>query len=221
MSFFNNNLPYIRKQKGISQKDLAKKIGVDQSTISLWEKGMDTTVENVIKVAEALNVPVPDFIGSDLRFDNAELINLNIERVKIPVLGTIKAGKPIEAQENIVDYVEIPKDWIKQNKNYYGLKINGNSMSPKYMPNDTVIFEQTNDFQYANNKDCCVMVNGDDATFKVFKIKEDGIRLIPLNIENDDGYLPTSYTKEEIENLPVKVIGIARVKISIISYTEE
>ena len=98
MSFFNNNLPYIRKQKGISQKDLAKKIGVDQSTISLWEKGMDTTVENVIKVAEALNVPVPDFIGSDLRFDNAELINLNIERVKIPVLGTIKAGKPIEAQ---------------------------------------------------------------------------------------------------------------------------
>ena len=123
MSFFNNNLPYIRKPKGISQKDLAKKIGVDQSTISLWEKGMDTTVENVIKVAEALNVPIPDFIGSDMRFDNAELIDINIERVKIPVLGTIKAGMPIEAQENIVDYVEIPKDWIKQNKNYYGLKI--------------------------------------------------------------------------------------------------
>ena len=221
MSFFNNNLPYIRKQKGISQKDLAKKIGVDQSTISLWEKGMDTTVENVIKVAEALNVPIPDFIGSDMRFDNAELIDINIERVKIPVLGTIKAGMPIEAQENIVDYVEIPKDLIKQNKNYYGLKINGNSMSPKYMPNDTVIFEQTNDFQYANNKDCCVMVNGYDATFKVFKLKEDGIRLIPLNIENDDGYLPTSYTKEEIENLPVRVIGIARVKISSINYTEE
>ena len=182
---------------------------------------MDTTVENVIKVAEALNVPIPDFIGSDMRFDNAELIDINIERVKIPVLGTIKAGMPIEAQENIVDYVEIPKDWIKQNKNYYGLKINGNSMSPKYMPNDTVIFEQTNDFQYANNKDCCVMVNGYDATFKVFKLKEDGIRLIPLNIENDDGYLPTSYTKEEIENLPVRVIGIARVKISSINYTEE
>ena len=221
MSFFNNNLPYIRKQKGISQKELANKIGVDQSTISLWEKGMDTTVENVIKVAEALNVPVPDFIGSDLRFDNGQLIDLNVERIKIPVLGVIKAGMPIEAQENIVDYVEIPKEWIKKNKNYYGLRINGNSMSPKYMPNDTVIFEQTDDIQYANNKDCCVMVNGNDATFKVFKLKEDGIRLIPLNIENDDGYLPTSYTMEEIERLPVRVIGIARVKISNISYIEE
>lgn len=221
MSFFNNNLPYIRKQKGISQKELANKIGVDQSTISLWEKGMDTTVENVIKVAEALNVPVPDFIGSDLRFDNGQLIDLNVERIKIPVLGVIKAGMPIEAQENIVDYVEIPKEWIKKNKNYYGLRISGNSMIPKYMPNDTVIFEQTDDIQYANNKDCCVMVNGNDATFKVFKLKEDGIRLIPLNIENDDGYLPTSYTMEEIERLPVRVIGIARVKISNISYIEE
>lgn len=67
---FNKNLSYIRKQKKLTQGELANKIGVDQSTISLWEKGMDLTVENAIKVAEALEVPIPDFLGRDLTKDN-------------------------------------------------------------------------------------------------------------------------------------------------------
>lgn len=66
-SYFKTNLKYIRNQKGISQKQLADKIGVDQSTISYWEKGMDVTVDNAVKVAEALNIPVPEFLGTDLR----------------------------------------------------------------------------------------------------------------------------------------------------------
>lgn len=66
-SYFKTNLKYIRNQKGISQKQLADKIGVDQSTISYWEKGMDVTVDNAVKVAEALNIPVPEFLGVDLR----------------------------------------------------------------------------------------------------------------------------------------------------------
>lgn len=68
-TYFNKNLPYIRKKRKISQLDLAKKIGVDQSTISLWENGMDITIDNAIKVANALNIPYPEFLGTDLTIE--------------------------------------------------------------------------------------------------------------------------------------------------------
>ena len=75
-----------------------------------------------------------------------------------------------------------------------------------------VIFEQSNDYQKANNKDCAVMVNGFDATFKNVTINEDGITLVPLNLNNQDHYSPTFYNKEQVEKLPVRIIGIAREK---------
>lgn len=208
MSYFNTNLPFIRKKKGISQLELAKKIGVDQSTVSLWEKGMDTTIDNACKVAEVLNISIPELLGKDLRFDNAEQLN-NEESIKIPIFGVITAGTPIEAQQNILDYVDIPVEMTKGDKKYYGLKIKGDSMYPKYLENDIVIFEQIDDYMKANKKDCAVMVNGYDATFKNVTITENSITLTPLNPLNADGYTPTTYTKEEIINLPVKIIGIA------------
>jgi SOS-response transcriptional repressor LexA len=85
-------------------------------------------------------------------------------------------------------------------------------MFPKYQEKDIVIFEQTNDYTIANKKDCAVMVNGFDATFKNITINEFGITLVPLNLNNTDNYQPTFYNKEQIEQLPVRIIGIAREK---------
>ena len=148
----------------------------------------------------------------DLMFDNAEMIDISSNTVMIPVLGTIKAGIPMEAQEDIIEYVDIPQDWTKGGKKFYGLKISGDSMYPKYVENDTVIFEQTEDYSIANNKDCAVMVNGFDATFKKVTINENGIMLTPFNLNNQEGYQPTFYSKEQAEKLPVKIVGIAREK---------
>ena len=132
--------------------------------------------------------------------------------MQIPVLGSIKAGIAIEAQQDILEYVDIPKDWMKGNKEFYGLKISGDSMYPKYNENDIVIFEHTEDYILANNKDCAVMVNGFDATFKNVTITENGITLVPFNLNNSDGYKPTFYSKEHISELPVRIVGIAREK---------
>lgn len=71
-TYFNKNLKYIRKMKNMSQKELAKKIGVDQSTVSYWEQGMDVTIENALKVAEVLNVPFPEFLGTDMTISKNE-----------------------------------------------------------------------------------------------------------------------------------------------------
>jgi len=200
-----------RLSKNINQEELAEYLGVSIQSISRYELGDRKTDNDVLfKLADYFNVSINDFFPP-LSFDNATPIDIS-DSVQIPVLGTIKAGIAIEAQEDILEYIDIPKEWIKGDKRFYGVKISGDSMAPKYNENDIVIFEQIDDYTLANNKDCAVMVNGYDATFKYITISDNGITLVPLNINNQDNYVPTFYSKEQIESLPVRIIGIAREK---------
>lgn len=208
-NLFSKNLKYLRKVKNISQNKLSEMVGVNQTTIGRWENNEITpSIDNVEEIAKVLNVKLPDLLIKDLSFDNADVIDLDIDVVTIPVLGTIKAGMPIEAQEEILEYIEIPKKWTIGGKKFYGLKISGDSMFPKYQENDIVIFEQNEDKEQFNNKDCAVMVNGDDATFKQVLLNDNGLVLRPYN----NAYDIMMYSNEQIEKLPIKIIGIAREK---------
>lgn len=211
-----------RKKKGYSLEELANKLGNIVTRQSLYryennEARMKNSIfkkiclaldENPAEVREEINNRFLNYID----FDNATLIDVDSDTIQIPVLGTIKAGIAIEAQQDILEYIDIPKSWLKGGKSFYGLKISGDSMQPKYNEKDIVIFEHTEDYTIANNKDCAVMVNGFDATFKNVTLNENGITLIPYNPNNSDHYQPTFYNKEQISNLPVKIIGIAREK---------
>lgn len=213
--YFSTNLKHLREQKGLSQNKLGNMIGVNQTTIARWEDDNRVpTIDNAIDVANALDVPLPDLLGKDLRFDNATYMKPIVDddnMVQIPVLGIIKAGIPIEAQQDILEYIEIPKMWLRGGKQFYGLKISGDSMFPKYQENDIVVFEdsRTYDSDLANNKDCAVMVNGDDATFKKVLLSDNGITLVPYNT---GAYDIKMYTNEDIEKKPIRIIGIAREK---------
>lgn len=104
----------------------------------------------------------------------------------------------------MVDYEEIPTNWLTGNKEYFALKIKGDSMQPFYNTGDTVIFQKTNDCE--NGSHCAVMVNGDDVTFKKIIKNEMGIILEPLNKD----YEPILYSNEQIKELPVNIIGVAK-----------
>lgn len=209
-----------RIEKGYSLEEVANRLNNIITRQSLYRyENNDARMKNNIfkKICLALNEnpsdvwnEINDRFINDLSFDNGIVIDINNETIQIPVLGTIKAGLPIEAQEDILEYVEIPKKWTLGGKEFYGLQISGDSMYPKYNTNDIVIFEKTEDYAIANKKDCAVMVNGYDATFKNVTISENGINLVPFNPNNSDNYQPTFYSKQEIEQLPVKIIGIAR-----------
>ena len=61
------NLQRIRKEKGMSQKELADALGVTQGTVSAWESGRwDPTVENLRAVAKVLGVTVDELIAEPL-----------------------------------------------------------------------------------------------------------------------------------------------------------
>lgn len=219
MNYIGN---FIRKYRGdMSLRDFAEKCGISHTHLDSIEKGIDprtgkpvsVTVETLKKIANAMGMTINDLLIQsgdvkieDLQFDNANIVDVPSNTVKIPVLGVIKAGIPIEAQQDIIDYVEIPKDWTKGGKEYYGLKISGDSMYPKYDNDDIVIFLKTN--EVISGKDCAVMVNGFDATFKKVLFQNDSIILQPYN----SNYQVQMFNKEQIEQLPVKVIGIAKEK---------
>lgn len=208
--FLSSNIKYLRILNKKTQEEVGEICNKTNTAVSNWEKGIrEPDAVDLSALSNYFNISIDDLMLKDLRFDNAEIVDISSDTIQIPVLGTIKAGVAIEAQEDIIEYVDIPKEWTKGNKQYYGLQISGDSMFPKYQEKDIVIFLQTNDYQNANKKDCAIMVNGFDATFKNITITETGISLVPLNINNSDNYQPTFYNKEQIEQLPVKIIGVA------------
>lgn len=211
--YIGNKIRNLREQRNLTQEEIAEYLNTTPQTISRYEIGDRKTNQDILfKLAEYFKVSINDFFPP-LSFDNASIADISSDNtIQIPVLGSIKAGTPIEAQEDILEYVDIPTEWTKGGKLYYGLKISGDSMYPKYNENDTVIFEHIEDFVSAQKKDCAVMVNGFDATFKNVTITENGITLVPLNINNSDNYQPTFYDNEQINSLPVKIVGIAREK---------
>lgn len=202
-----SNIKYLREKKGLDQQQLSEILNVPRSTLACWENNIRTPkLEQIIKIAEYFKTDL-DIIYAN--FDNASPIDINPDNkyIKIPVLGVIKAGIPIEAQQDILEYIDVPKSWTKGGKELFGLRISGDSMFPKYNEGDTVVFEKNNDFETANNKDVAIMINGDDATFKKLLINTEGITLVPYNT---GAYELMMYSNKDIEEKPIRIIGIAR-----------
>ena len=135
--------------------------------------------------------------------EDSEPYYTNNNTIKIPVVGTVAAGEPILAEQNIIDYEELPAEEFKDGE-YFGLKIKGDSMFPRILEGDVVIVRQQNDCD--NGKVAVVLINGDEATVKQIKKTESGLMLIPYNKKYD----PMFFTKEEIETKPVRIIGVVR-----------
>ena len=79
--FLNKNIKHLRNIKGISQQDLADKVGIDRSTISRIENNeIETTIDNALKISDVLDVPIDDLLNKDLTndanysFDKFELL---------------------------------------------------------------------------------------------------------------------------------------------------
>jgi len=208
-NYFMKNIKYVREKRGLSQSKLAEMIDVNQTTIARWEdENRIPTIDKAIQVSSILNIPLDILVGKNLQIDNVEPVNIDSNIIKIPVFGTIKAGIPIESQSDIIEYVEIPKIWTRGGKKFYGLKISGDSMFPKYNEDDIVIFEQNDDTTLYHGKDVAIMINGTESTFKKLLVNEQGIVLQPYNT----GYDIMMFSKEDVEQLPIKVVGIAREK---------
>jgi len=212
--FIGDLIKEYRTKNKMSLRDFASRCGLSHTYISALEKNIDSrtgkpiapTLDTVKYISKGMNMQIEDILKI-LDDEQEFIVNEEVSKsfinnsAAVLVYGTIPAGVPMEMIEDIIDTEEIPADMLKGGKQYFGLKIKGNSMYPEYLDGDTIILEKVENVE--NGTDAVIMVNGNDGTFKrVFK-NENGIILQPLNSE----FQPLVYTNEQIEKLPIKIIG--------------
>lgn len=191
---FNERLKTLRIQRKMTQSELAKKIYISQPAYSKYEVGTASpNPETLSKIADALDVSVDYLLGSDSQPARPGYI-------RIPVLGRVAAGIPIDAIEEVIDWEDISAEAAGDGE-YFGLQIKGHSMEPKISDGDVVIVRHQPDVDSGDI--AVVLVNGDDATVKRIKKSPQGVTLIPSN----PAYEPMYYSNEEIESLPVQILG--------------
>lgn len=199
-----------RSEHNISQRDFAKKCELSHTYIAALKKKIDArsgkkiapTVDAVKNISKGLNMPLQELLN--IIDDEQEFIVNQNKSIRIPVLGSIPAGIPMEMIEDIVDWEDISEEMLKGGKQYFALKIKGDSMFPEYLNGDVIIVLKQDDCE--SGQDCVVAVNGDDATFKrVFKT-DNGITLQPLN----NSYMPMFYSNDDVLNKPVKILGVVK-----------
>ena len=194
---FHTVLRELRRKKELTQEELAKKTGLSASAISMYELGER---EPNFKVLETL----ADFFNVDMNrlLDAKKPVQPKKRGVKIPILGTVVAGIPITAYEDILDYEEIPESLARMGT-FFGLRIRGSSMEPTLQENDVIIVKQE---QTCDTGDIAVvLINGDEATVKEIKRGMDGVTLIGHNVAV---FPPKFYSNREIEDLPVRILGV-------------
>lgn len=187
-------LKSLRKEHGWTQQDVADMLGIERSTYTRYETGSTEPNFDVLeRLSQIFDVSADVLIGKSA-------IPTISGGLRIPVLGDVAAGIPIEAVTDIVDYEEIDAALARTGE-FFGLRIRGASMEPRMREGDVVIVRQQ---ETAENGDTVVvLVNGNSATVKKIKYGPDGITLLPTNPAFD----PMFYSAAEVEQLPVRVIG--------------
>lgn len=184
-----------RKEIGLSAETVAEKLGVSPATIYRYEnKDIKKFPTDILEpLAKVLRTTPSYLLGLDETDENKHK-NL------VPVLGTVRAGIPMEAVENIIDYEEISEDMARQGE-FFALQIKGDSMEPRICEGDVVIVRKQSDIDSGDT--AIVLVNGEEATIKKVQKFDGGINLIPSN----PSYDVRTYTNEQIEALPVQILG--------------
>lgn len=191
---FQVNLKKLRESKGLSQAKFAKEIGVSQSTVGMWESGKNKPeFSTLIKIADFFNVTTDILTGAETEAPK--------KNTWVPVLGSVQAGIPVDAIEDILDYEEIKPELLEHGEEYFALQVKGDSMQPKMDAGDVVIVRKQSDVNHGDT--AIVLVNGSEATIKRVLKQEAGIMLAP----NNPAYETKFYSNKEIADLPVVILG--------------
>lgn len=207
----------LQKQKKWSRRELERQAGIGVGSISKWTTYTPTS-KNIKKVADALGCSVAYLTGdSDFTSEQDAVIAKwtaqqsagladEVRRIeagiRIPVLGEVPCGIPTEAVEflDADDWEEISEKMSRHGR-FFGLKVKGDSMSPRIQEGDVLIVQQTSD---AESGDVVIAkFNGDDACCKKLIKQEGGIVLQSFN----PMYEPMFFSNEDIQKKPVVIIG--------------
>lgn len=197
---FSRNLRALMEARGKDRKQVCKDLGFKYTTFTDWYNGNKyPRIDKIEMLADYFGV-----LKSDLIEDKTELPSnaiLYISSHKAPIIGSIPAGYPVLAFEDIEGYADIP---YSDEENYFFLRVNGESMKNAGI--------HTGDLVLIRRQKCAddgqvvaARVNGDEATLKRYKRQGNSVLLLPENPDFEPRIVPVS----DFENGDAEIIGIA------------
>ena len=190
-----NKYRQLRKERNLSQANLAERLGVSQTAVSQWETDKNYPDINTIKqLADIYSVTTDYLLGVDssrLKKDN-----------EIVVYTRVPAGVEWANIEERAGYEELGVKMLENGKTYVGFKVSDDEMAPVFLKDDVLIIEVRD-----NCEDCeiaLVQVSGYDAEIKYVFMQPNGVLVQPLvPSKRGDFYANTSKEK-------ARILGVVR-----------
>ncbi len=185
-----------RDKHDYSLNDIAEYVGVNVSTVSRWENGLVKKInaEKQASLSKLFQIDVEDYLK---------------HHFYKPVVGVVKAGYDHFANQDVESYEAVSK--LDYDRSDYFLRVKGDSMiGSRIYENDLILVQKTSDVD--SGALAVVIINGDEATVKRV-IKKDDILILEAS---NPKYETRIFTQDEIETLPVQIIGkVINVKMKI------
>lgn len=191
-----DNITYYMNKHQKTRNEMCEALGVKYTTFTDWVKGNSyPRIDKIELMANYFGISKADLVEKRDSSSRESKKGLTVN-----VLGRVAAGIPIEAITDIVDQEEISEDLAKTGE-FFGLRIQGNSMEPDIHNGDTVIVKKQDDAE--TNEIVIALINGNDGVCKRLKKYAESIALVSINPD----YEPMYFNQDEIDNTPVRIIG--------------
>ena len=210
MATMGERIKQCRLKAGMTQSELADKIGVKFSAIHKYENGLIVNLkrDTIEKLAIALDVR-PSYL---MCMDEETAPTVAESFVTFPVIAETAAGyaRFAEYEDYSAGEIDIPASWLKGRpmSDYFVIRVHGDSMFPAYQDGDLVLVLRQSTMNYSGQIGV-VMYDDDKGTLKKveYVMGEDWMRLVPIN----PAYPPVMVTDERLEHC--RVLGIAKMVI--------
>lgn len=161
---FSKNLKYYMMLNNKDRYDICNALNIPYTTFSDWYNGK--IVPRIDKIEKLAN-----YFG----INKSDLIENKYKATSVPLLGVVKAGYNMLAEENLLGYVDVD---LKNPEEYFALRVKGDSMQPILFEDDIVIVHKQPDIE---NGQVAVVLIGDEATIKKVMKYDDYIELVAYN----------------------------------------
>ena len=183
---FGKRVRGIREEKGMTQEEVGDRMGVTRAVISQIETGRSKpTMKTKYRLAKALDVTIDTLEGKAVSSNELKDLKLRepMDVVLIPIVGEVRAGVAMYAQNNIIGYQKVDSDQVNQSKTYFYLRVVGDSMNKYIREGDMVLVEHTT---AAETGDIVIaLIEEENAVIKRLKLLKDSLALIPESTNSE------------------------------------
>lgn len=191
-----------RKDAGLTQKQVADKLGITYQAISNYERGKNRIEISVLtELCSIYGLSVTKVLQDEDLSSASTVEPLGEYRPshRIPILGRVAAGAPMYAEENIEGYTYSE---LNGGAEYFALRVKGDSMTAARIADGDLIICRAQDI-VENGQIAVVLVDDQEATVKIYRREGDLVTLLPQSY--NPAHKPQIY---DLHKTRIKILGL-------------